>query len=203
METIRISEKKIKIMLCQTDMWRYDLSVPIDITSEGGRHRLRRLLHDACSGECGDCADGGGFDPDSGELLVQIYESRTGCELFVTQCGGAREEIGTMTELTKAASRKTRITARNANVYRFRDMDSLLEFCSRILPGKRFYAESSVYTDVDGGTYYLTYDGDIEPLCAEYGGECIGSSPLTHAYLKEHASCICSGDAIEVMSSLY
>lgn len=197
METIRISEKKIKIMLCQTDMWRYDLSVPIDITSEDGKHRLRRLLHDACGSVCGD----GAFDPDRGELLVQIYESRAGCELFVTQCGDRREEADTVTETTRTVPKKARLSSHNVNVYRFRDMTSLLALCSRISAGKRARADSSLY--VDGGAYFFTYDGDIGALCAEYGGEHLGSSPLVFAYLSEHTSRICGGNAVGVLSKLY
>lgn len=199
METIRISEKKIKIMLCQTDMWRYDLSVPIDITSEGGKHRLRRLLRDACCGASGDGADAD-FDPDSGELLVQIYESRSGCELFVTRCGEGRGDAA-VTESARTQPKKARIYARRENVYKFGDMDALLALCSRVAKRGRTRAVSTVYEE--RGAYFLTYDGDIDALCAEYGGEDLGSSPLLFAYLTEHASRICGGDAVGVLSALY
>ena len=196
METIRISEKKLKIMLCPADMWRYDLSVPIDITSQNGKNRLRRLLRDAC---------GEGFDPDMGELLVQIYESAEGCELFVTQCedrsGGKGMGMG-MTNLTKSPAQRSRSgpAADTAAVYEFPDLPSLLSACARIR-GRKYQngaRDTAAYAD-DNAYYLLTYES-LDSVCGEYGGRRLDD--IAHAYLTEHATCICRRDAVEVLSAL-
>ena len=186
METIRISDKKLKIMLCPNDLWRYDLSVPIDITSSAGKTRLRRLLRDAC---------GDGFRVGDGELLVQIYESAGGCELFVTRCepscGGVE-----MTNLSKPAAQKSK---RSPSVYEFSDLSSLLSLCG-ILRERRCGTPSDSSAYADGSAYYLSTSDSCDIVAAEYGGVRLGE--LAGAYLAEHATCICRHDAVELLASL-
>ena len=189
METIRISEKKLKIMLCPADMWRYDLSVPIDIESQNGKNRLRRILRDAC---------GENFDPDTGELLVQIYESAGGCELFVTRsddiCGGG--SMG-MTNLTKTPTQKSRL---GPYVYEFPDLPSLLSVCTRIRMRKHQNNTYNTAAYADDRAYYLLACDSLDAVCGEYDGRRLPD--IARAYLSEHATCICRHNAAEVLSEL-
>ena len=187
METIKISEKKLKIMCTEEDLERYGLSVPVDVTSAAGRDHLRRLLHDAC----GDID----FDPSEGRVFVQIYESVAGgCELFVTQYENFSCEVDAMTPRMISKPRSER------GIYAFPDLNSLLAVCGRLSrPGR---AASAAYRGRGGGYYLLTYEPEskIDAICGEYGGErCVTAAD---AYLTEHCECICRADAVVVLGRL-
>ena len=187
METIKIGEKKLKIMLTEADLRRYDLSVPVDVASVAGRERLRRILRDAC-GEFE-------FDPDSGRVFVQIYESTAGgCELFVTQ----REKLRGGESMTPRVSMPKMKSEHG--VYAFPDLDSLLAVCGRLArPGR---ADTSAYVGHGGGYYLLTYEPEsrLDAICGEYGGERCGDAAV--AFLSEHCDCICRTDAVGVLGRL-
>ena len=191
METIKISEKKLKIMLTEDDLLRYDISVPVDVASVTGRDRLRRLLRDACC----DFE----FDPDSGRVFVQIYESAAGgCELFVTQHEKMRREesVTNVTGTPRILMPKSRS---ERAVYAFPDLDSLLAVCGRLArPGR---AASAAYVG-DGVYYLLTYEPEsrLDAICGEYDGERCTAAAV--AYLSEHCDCICKTDAVGVLGKL-
>ncbi len=184
METIKISERKLKIMLTEEDLSEYDLSVPVDVTSSFGRERLRRILRDACGGKSLDRA------------FVQIYESNAGgCELFVTQYEKFRPGEVKMTPRVTAPKTRT-----ERGIYAFRDFNSLLAACGRLSrPGR---LGSAVYADREGGYYLLTYESEskLDAICGEYGGQRCGRA--ADAYLAEHCDCICKGDAVGILGAL-
>ncbi len=82
METIRIDDDRMKVLLTKEDLVRYGLNDrPLDPDSEEVSRALRRLASDA------------GFEAREGKLYLQLYESRGGgCELFVTRLEGGGEE---------------------------------------------------------------------------------------------------------------
>ena len=84
METIRIDEDRMKVVLTKEDLARYGLSGrPLDPESEEVSRALRRLAADA------------GFTAGEGKLYLQLYESREGgCELFVTRLAAETERKG-------------------------------------------------------------------------------------------------------------
>jgi negative regulator of genetic competence, sporulation and motility len=75
METIRINEDRLKVVLTREELIRYGLTDrPLDPDSEEVGHALRRLAADA------------GLDAAGGRLHLQLFESQGGsCELFVTR----------------------------------------------------------------------------------------------------------------------
>ncbi len=188
METIKISERKLKIMLTEEDLSEYDLTVPVDVTSPYGRERLRRILHDAC----GD----GSFDPNAGKVLVQIYESNAGgCEMFVTQYDKFRMGEAAMAPRVTAMKQRT-----ERGIYAFPDFNSLLAACGRLSrPGR---AGSAAYFGRDGGYYLLTYESEskLDVILGEYGGRRCGRE--ADAFLSEHCDCICKGDAVGILGAL-
>ena len=108
METIRIGDDRLKIMLSREDMIRYELdSDTLNSESEASHLALRRVLRDA-----GKMV---GFDTSPGRLYVQIYESGMGCEMFVTQLPA---------ELTEGSRENTKH-------FFFSDVETLLAFCQR------------------------------------------------------------------------
>ncbi len=188
METIKISERKLKIMLTAEDLSDYELSVPVDVASGYGRARLRRILRDACPS--------GGFDPGDGHIFVQIYESASGgCEMFVTQYEKNRPGEAAMTPRTNVP--KTRA---ERGIYAFPDLDSLLAVCGRL--SRQGRSGSAAYADHGGGYFLITYEPEprLDAIVGEYGGERCGRA--ADAYVSEHCDLICKGDAVGVLGAL-
>lgn len=78
MELILISNTKLKIMLDESDMRKYQIGSDVDCAEATTRKAIRTLL---------ECArEQIGFNTDGMEIFVQLYTSkRGGCELFVTK----------------------------------------------------------------------------------------------------------------------
>lgn len=83
MELIVIDPTRLKIMLTEPDMRRYDLSCgTLDCTDEETRRTFRRIIEDARLRS--------GFDTAGQQLFVQLFTSKDGgCEIFVTKLGEA------------------------------------------------------------------------------------------------------------------
>jgi negative regulator of genetic competence, sporulation and motility len=81
MEWIVINPSKLKIMLTEPDMQRYDLQPDrLDSMDEQTRLTFRQIFEDARKQT--------GFDTAGERLFVQLYTSRGGgCEIFVTKLG--------------------------------------------------------------------------------------------------------------------
>ena len=88
MEWIVISPSKLKIMLRQEDMKRYDLCMDrLDSADEQTRHTFRQIFEEV---RCHT-----GFDTAGERLFVQLYTSRDGgCEIFVTKLGASDGDDG-------------------------------------------------------------------------------------------------------------
>ncbi len=193
METIRISESKVKIMCTEEDLRAYDLGMPVDIETAKGKRRLRRLLSDAC-----------GFDANEGHLFVQIYESVTGgCELFVTltetMIGG--DGMFLPRQLTGAPSPTQSTRQKTPVAYLFPDFDALLAICGRLAGPPRLVERDAAAYSAGGNYYLLTYGGDsrLDVICGEYDGK--RCSRGADAYLAEHGQLICR-DAVDRLSDL-
>ena len=79
MELIIISDKKMKIMLTEKELYRYNLdSENFSLENDAQRHAFRRVLNDACRQS--------GFENKHSRLMVQMYPGKKGgCEIFVTR----------------------------------------------------------------------------------------------------------------------
>ncbi|MCD7944798.1 MAG: adaptor protein MecA [Clostridia bacterium] len=201
METIRISESKIKVMLSREDMTKYRISrASADGSDPSLRVAIRSILRDA--------GRAGGFDPDSGQLYIQLYpDKRGGCELFVTRIDDAdgRGKAAPKTHIARTSDVST--CAARAEIFSFPSLDGLISFADRISPS--FCGESAAYTD--GKAYFLTLAcGDLSELfaflCAladEYGGALEGFGK--DLYIAEYCRRITPDgkrDAIALLSSL-
>lgn len=183
MELILISNTKLKIMLDESDMKKYNISSECDCAGGSTRKAIRSLL---------ECAkEKVGFNTDGEEIFVQLYASRKGgCELFVTKCKApeteearARLKSPILSEYPSAERKQERglglpETGRDKKdertelkpythtaslkkdyqnsrlAYSFKDMRSLLSVC-KTLAAREAFPESRAFCDSDGNFYLL------------------------------------------------
>ena len=139
METIRIDEDRMKILLTKEDLAHYGLSGhAIDPDSEEVSRALRRLASDA------------GFAAGEGKLCLQLYESHGGgCELFVTRL---------------AAEDKGKAAPRSGFLALSRQEEAVM--LAKHLQKGGFRGESRLLA---GGGHLFLYCEDMPPEACEFG----------------------------------
>ena len=208
MELIRISDRKLKIMLTPTDMCHFELDAAHFGEDSAEMHRAFRLLLD----EVRKLTD---FDADDHRISVQYFPSREGgCEMFISNLQSDDREYSTcaksMTALQKVPLQlqpaKRNGSFRRECAYRFEELQSLLLACQRLLQ-IGYLCESSAYRDEQ--TYFLILTvtssspfslPDELDFLVEYGT--IQNPATLLLYIREHATLIRAGDAITVLGDL-
>ncbi len=205
MEFIIISDSKMKIMLTQKDLDKYNIDGEnFSICNDTQRHAFRHVLNDACRQS--------GFEGNTSRLMVQMYPSkRGGCEIFVTKLDAidrcSQNDRKKKKEVEKCLPVET---AQNGILcYSFSEFSHLITVCRQLKRGA-FYGKSSVYAD-RGGAYYLilephsTDKGLTDGYCTlsfidEFAGR---SDPgRTIAYIEEYGKVICREAAVEQIGVL-
>lgn len=192
MNTIKISETKLKVMISPGDMETYHLSGEnVDYSNPKTREALKALLRDAGREV--------GFDTDRGRSFIQLYPDKSGgCELFLTMLDGlcqvgvsvqadspTQSEISTRSDsATQTGEKEGRMPAKNVtapsrdatrhkftvNVYEFADLPSLMSACKRIDERNRHTGsggDSFAYADYEDSLYYLViYESGRDPMFA-------------------------------------
>lgn len=208
MELILISSSKLKIMLSDADMEKYDLTAQtVDYDNTATRRAFWSILDDAKNET--------GFDAASDRLFIQMYPSKDGgCEMFVTKLGTlcAEEDPSPSCPPERRRSRpplshksEERVKER-LSVYSFEDLERLLEVCRRLLQVK-WKGRSKAYRAFDGKCYLFLYERTESTLLltrfsfiGEYGiAEHAETSSL---YIKEYASPLCECAAVETLGAL-
>ncbi len=219
--TIRISETKLKVMISRDDMEAYHLSGEgVDYSDPCTREALRALLREAGREV--------GFDTDRGRSFIQLYPDKSGgCELFLTlldtlsavdvsdakdhgPIAGEKEGMMPAKNVTAPSQGATRHKFA-VNVYEFPGLECLTSACRRIDERNRRTSacgESYAYADREGKGYYLVIyeggkDGAFAPtelICEEYDGKKRRHSAFL--YIKEHCFPICEGSAVEKLGAL-
>lgn len=212
MELIRISDRKLKIMLTQTDMYQFELNADSFGEDSAQMHRSFRLLLDAVRKQTD-------FDADDNHLSVQYFPSRGGgCEMFIShlQNDDPKKERGsTPTSLLPSTKNATQIrpfqkvsgSFRKDCAYRFEALCHLLKVCKRLL-GMEYICESTAYRDEKGGYFLFLTLLSTSPFSTpeeldfivEYGS--IENASLLRLYIREHAALICSQNAIRELGCL-
>ena len=207
MELIRISNRRIKLMLTPTDMSHFALNTN-DL--DNGKHQRVRRAFRLLLAEVRRQTD---FDADEECLSVQYFPSvEGGCEMFISDLGEETPMASAFNALQAAP--KTALAPIPPSggfhrdcAYRFEALSDLLRACRR-LEGIGYVPESAAYRD-EQGIYYLflsvtatspySIPRELEFL-VEYGS--IENAAALRLYIREHASLIASPDAVLKLGAL-
>ncbi len=203
MELILINSGKLKIMLTDDEMKKYDLDTDtIDYDTTSTRRAFWSILDDAKTQT--------GFDAASDRVFIQLYPSKKGgCEMYVTKLGEAcqppravKNSRGVHMVTERHESGRERLVA-----YSFDAMETMLSVCRRLLfigwhgssqsfrdRGGRCFLFLS--TALCGGIGYL----DRLSFIGEYGT--FENPKRLGLYVSEHGSCICENGAVERLGVL-
>ena len=194
MEVLLIGEAKLKIILTEEEVRRYklDVSEPLKDTA-----RVRRALWSILEAARGKVS----FDPTGDKVLIQLYPTKSGCEMFVTKLGILSRESA---KLVTGSDRITLLTKRK-RLYRFENKADLLcavraikKHPSAVLPrGDVFVGQGSYILSVE--EYGRGDELPEFPSLAEFGEQL---SADASNYVEEHLCRITNGDAITRLSAL-
>ncbi len=206
MELIRISDKKLKIMLTAMDMCHFELNADHFLDNSQTMHKtLCRLLD-----EIKKQTD---FDADDRHISVQYFPSREGgCEMFISRL--TSEEPSAIGSTPKKESRalelRKKVSAgsfRRDCAYRFSNLDALLAVCKR-LRDVGYIGDSEAYLD-HYNRYFLCFTvcssspfsmPEEWSFITEYGA--IENAAMLKLYIKEHGTVLCSASAVHRLAEL-
>lgn len=186
MDLIRISEKKLKVMLSRKDMEKYAFDgEKLDYCDDGTRLAFRSILDEAKSRT--------GFDTADEKVLIQVYPSKSGgCEMFVTKLGEK--------EKTKNVCP---VPTRSDAFFRFDRLEDLTKSC-RLLRENGFHGESRLYCAGEKrGRFFLSLPKDSDRIffgiVSAFGFP--AESGFLYAYLTEYGTLLCPEGAVEKMAA--
>jgi len=210
MELIRISERKLKIMLTPTDMCHFELNNDCFGEDSTKMHQAFRLLLD----EVRRRTD---FEGDDRHLSIQYSQSREGgCEMFISQLCQTDETVAVPIQNSLLPSKNSSAplptrgqigSFRRDCAFRFTELNYLLHVCNRLLGSSNVH-ESHAYRD-ERNDYFLfltvlsaspfSLPKELDFL-VEYGN--VENAALLRLYIQEHATLIASPDAIGTLGIL-
>ena len=194
MELIVMSGGKIKVMLNQKDIERYDIRAS-DLSYEDihTRQAFRAILAEVRAQT--------GFDTEGEQLLVQVYPSKDGgCELFITKLShqSGTWGVGEGVTMLSFASR----------TYGISSLDDLL-CVAKTLHAKGYQGPSSLYRSGKGEWYLKLQikvrsgvDVSMEDLAFLHEYNTTEHGALMACYIEEHERVVIEKNAIEVLSRL-
>ncbi len=190
MELILINASKLKIMLTDSDMEKYDLNAEtVDYDNTATRRAFWSILDDAKTET--------GFNAASDRLFIQMYPSRDGgCEMFVTKLGAP--------DMSIPEKKPRRSSQERLFVYSFECLNFLMRVCKRLwLLGRK--GRSCAYVEEGGKCYLFLWERSAEcprahTFIQEYG--CSEHADTMLLYIKEHASPLCEERAVETLGAL-
>ncbi len=192
MELIRISDKKLKVMLSAEDMAHYELNCEtIDTADSPSRRGFWSILDEAKRQT--------GFDLAGERVFVQLYpERRGGCEMFVTKLG-IRAPVHTVpdTDVQARYSVNSPLRMTRERVYRFDALCDLLAACRR-MQDMEGIGGGLAYVSETKDAFYLLVEREL-PFLTEYNAVPGGRQDLY--YIEEHCRCFCR-DAVSCLGAL-
>lgn len=204
MELILINSSKLKIMLTDDEMKKYELDTDtIDYDTTSTRRAFWSILDDAKTRT--------GFDAASDRVFIQLYPSKKGgCEMYVTKlgesCRALRDSRSPARGIQLVPAERHSDRGRFA-AYAFEALDSLLCVCRRLL-SRGWSGESEAYRDQPGRFFLFLAAGgygsctslDELSFISEYGSQ--ENADRLRLYISEYGTCICRENAIEQLGIL-
>lgn len=197
MEYIIISDTKIKIMLTQKELDKYNIdSESFSIGNEEQRLAFRKVLNDACRQS--------GFDSSASRLMVQMYPAkRGGCEIFVTRLDGT--SCGAYSCVFGDIYNEGSTNNEKCACFTFRTFKGLNAVCRHLL-NTGYSGDSDIYIS-EGGVYYLILIGSTLSDNAytrlsfinEFAKSTMDDIP---GYIYEHGRLVCEKNAVETIGSI-
>ena len=207
MELIRISDRKMKIMLTPTDMRQFELNADTFGEDSAEMHKSFRLLLDEIKKQTG-------FEADDNRISVQYFPSREGgCEMFISYSPLCCDDVGTDAHETHPCKRALQVHPKHKGgafhrecAYRFSTLNHLLSVCRRLCK-IGYVGSSSVYRDEKDQYYLLITVLATSPFMTpdeinfivEYGS--IENVTLLKLYLREHGNTICTDNAVHQLGN--
>lgn len=203
MELIRISNRKIKIMLTPTDMTHFELNADTIGEDTKKTHHAFRLLLSELKNQIG-------FEADDKHISVQYFPSREGgCEMFISNLD-ENDDMGGASNKMKAEERKAlqpRTMPHRTDcflrefAYCFTHLDDLLSACKR-LSSIGYICESAAYVDTFNRYHLLLSTRCNTPFSipdeiaflVEHGK--VENASTVKIYLREHGVVICPQNAV-------
>ncbi|MBQ2249709.1 MAG: adaptor protein MecA [Clostridia bacterium] len=208
MELIRISDRKLKIMLTPTDMCHFELNAE-SLGEDGQRmHRAFRHLMEEVRKQTD-------FEGDDRQIAVQYFPSREGgCEMFISYSplsegaeGSCEQEKGGGKRSLLPHPVRQSTSFRRDCAYRFTALRDLLLVCRRLLL-RGYDGESKAFFDEEG-RYYL-FVSILSPapfslpaewdFLTEYGT--VENASHLLIYIAEHGKPLCQAEAVQVLGAL-
>lgn len=210
MELIRISDRKLKIMLTPLDMCHFELSNESFGSDAAETTRAFHLLLEEIRRQTG-------FDTDDRHISVQYFPSREGgCEMFISNLQSEdpqmRHFISASLPAAQQDSESKLPQKRNGGfrkecAYRFDRLTHLLCACKRLCSLDAI-CESEVFRE-ENGAYILFFKiltsspfslPEEVDFIVEYGS--IENASLMRLYVQEHGKSICAYNAINELAAL-
>ncbi len=206
MELIRISNKKLKIMLTPADMCHFELNADSFGENSQQMHKTFRLLLEEIRKQTD-------FDADDRQISVQYFPSREGgCEMFISQLQNNEGGRSAAAQTEKRALQPLTIgrssgSFRRDCAYRFESLDALLRVCRR-LRDAGYIGESVAYRDEKDRYFLLITILSSSPFVtpdewnfiSEYGA--VENAALLKLYILEHGSILCPDSAVQRLAEL-
>lgn len=209
MELIRISNRKLKLMLTPTDMSHFELNADSFGEDTAQMHRTFRLLLEEIRKQTD-------FEADDRQISVQFFPSREGgCEMFISDLTQSEPnpKAPEKPSLLPEAPRRQRLSGRSGGgfrrdcVYRFPELDVLLSACKRLL-SIGYIGKSGAWRDANGSFYLLLSVRSSSPFSlpeelqflSEYGS--IGNTAMFRLYIREHGTALCTEGAVRRLGAL-
>lgn len=204
MELIVISADKLKIMLSDTDMKKYEIDADsLEYDTAETRRAFRHILADAKVKT--------GFDVGKDRILVQMYPCRRGgCEMFVTKLDEQEMCTGRRAERGFGAAKPRLLPAGMAGLptlaFSFDSLGDLIACCRRL--SRAGWRGTSTAFRIDDGRLALLLCGDVGSssplslgtLLADYGKR---ENPDTYrGYVGEHGDVLCPKEAVPTLGRL-
>lgn len=194
MKVMRIEimeNQKIKVSLTVNDLMFYNLK-PETLSPDSPE--LNKFLFHVME----DVKKQTGFNPYSGQVIVEAVRSDNGINLYITRLSENTKTRKPNTKRIKAVSAKRKTGVSAGGTYLFTDFDDL---CRALrLMTENNVRLSSLYK-FEGNWYLVTNSGDVKLHCmlSEYCNV-MGGMLYTDTFLKEHGEVIGTGKQLLEMT---